>query len=253
MKICLAQIEPLKGNIPANIQKHLAWVDVAVRNSAEMIIFPELSITGYEPALAKSLATTPNDSRFDEFQTISDTHRLTIAIGLPIKTTEGITISLLIFQPARSREVYAKQYLHPDEEPFFTSGRNTINLVGKNAEVALAICYELSVPQHAEDAYQKGAKLYIASVAKSVKGVSTAAERLSQIAKDYSMTVLMTNCIGVCDGMVCAGGSAAWNSKGELLGQFGEAHEGILLLDTESQDIITVTHLIAASVSESHI
>jgi predicted amidohydrolase len=237
MIICLAQIQPLRGDIPANIEKHLVWVDVAVRNDADMMLFPELSITGYEPTLAEELAVAPDDTRFDVFQTISDTHRLTICIGAPIKTEDGITISLLVFQPGLARKIYSKQYLHPDEEPFFVNGKNTFTFSGENANLSLAICYELSVPEHAEAAFQRGAKLYMTSVAKSAKGAQGAAERLSQIAKDYSMTVLMVNCIGNCDGMKCGGRSAVWNSSGVLAGQLDEEGEGALLFDTETGDM----------------
>lgn len=235
MKICLAQTKPVKGDVKANISHHVQLIRLALQQGADTIIFPELSITGYEPTLAKALATTPGDSRFSVFQNISDTNNLTIIIGVPLQTTEGITISLLLFQPHQQRERYAKQFLHPDEEPFFVSGQLKSYLHG---DTALAICYELSVPEHAEKARESGAKLYLASVAKTAEGVNKATGRLAAIAKQYSMTALMVNCIGPCDGVICGGRSAAWDNKGNLLGQLPADKEGLLVLDTDTRDVL---------------
>ena len=73
MKIAVAQTRPVKGDIKANIEHHKKMINLAISHGADMIIFPELSITGYEPELAKELATNQDDSRFDELQQISDT------------------------------------------------------------------------------------------------------------------------------------------------------------------------------------
>ncbi len=93
MKICVAQSRPLKGDIQSNIVAHKKIIDLAVNDKADIIIFPELSLTGYEPALAKELATDQEDSRFNDFQNVSDTHQITIGVGVPTKNKEGISIS----------------------------------------------------------------------------------------------------------------------------------------------------------------
>jgi predicted amidohydrolase len=184
MKICVAQTRPIKGDIPGNTADHLKLINLAVANDVEIIVFPELSITGYEPDLAKELATYPGDNRFDIFQKISDDSQLTIGIGVPIKTNSGITISMVIFQPYKPRELYSKKYLHSDEEQFFVSGQSSICLIGPKTNIALAICYELSVPEHSEKAFKSGAEIYLTSVAKTASGVEKAAESLSSIAKN---------------------------------------------------------------------
>jgi predicted amidohydrolase len=237
MKICLAQIKPRAGAIADNITRHLQAMELAVLQQADVIIFPELSLTGYEPGLANDLATTPDDSRFAPFREISKAHHITTGIGVPLQQAEGISISLLLFHPNGNTTVYLKQYLHPDEEPFFIPGKNQIGLVGTEGNMALAICYELSVPAHAEAAIQKGAQFYLASVAKTAQGVEKAAERLATLARDHAITTLMVNCVGPCDGVTCAGQTAVWNNKGELLAQLDENREGLLLLDTATGEI----------------
>lgn len=56
MKICVAQTRPIKGEIDKNIEIHKKFIDLATSKGANMIFFPELSLTGYEPKLAKHLA-----------------------------------------------------------------------------------------------------------------------------------------------------------------------------------------------------
>lgn len=232
MKIAVAQTKPVTGDIESNIKNHVTLVMQAANNGAELIIFPELSLTGYEPSLAKQLATDINDSRFDVFQQLSNEKQLTISVGVPIKTEAGIHITMVLFQPNKPRQANSKMYLHADEEPFFVSGENLHGLLINNTPIALAICYEISVPEHAAYAHKSGAQIYIASVAKTKNGVDKAWASLSEIAGKYEMTVLMSNCVGMCEDGLCAGYSAAWNKKGKLLGHLNDTDEGILMLDT---------------------
>jgi len=241
MKICVAQTRPITGDIQGNIDRHKKFIDLAVANGADIVIFPELSLTGYEPALSKALATNQADGRFDDFQKLSDTKQITIGVGVPTKSNTHSCISLVLFQPHQTRQTYSKKYLHPDEEAFFISGQNSTSLISNKTNIALAICYELSVPEHAENAYKSGADIYVASVAKSANGVEKALKGLADIANKYAMTVLMSNCLGQCDGFECGGKSSIWNNKGVLLGQLNDTDEGILIIDTNTQELIEKT------------
>lgn len=49
MKISIAQIEPIKGDIEKNLSKHLKFIEAASSGRSDLIMFPELSLTGYEP------------------------------------------------------------------------------------------------------------------------------------------------------------------------------------------------------------
>jgi predicted amidohydrolase len=239
MKICVAQTRPVKGDIARNIANHKKLIELAVLHKAEIIIFPELSITGYEPELSKELATHPNDNRFEDFQRISDTKEISIGIGVPTKNSNGILITMVLFHPRAERQTYSKKYLHSDEEGFFVPGFNTTCTInGKKPKIALAICYELSVTEHAGDAYKNGAEMYIASAVKSVTGIDKAMTRLSEIGRAYSIPVLLSNCVGESGGYKCAGKSSVWNSKGMLIGQLGDSSEGILIYDTDSHEVV---------------
>lgn len=240
MKISVAQTRPIVGDIIGNCINHQRLIALAVSQRSDVIIFPELSLTGYEPKLAHSLATHPDDSRFDVFQKLSDENQITIGVGIPLNMNPGVCISMIIFQPRHDRRLYSKRYLHPDEDPFFVIGENFPTLLINKIQIGLAICYELSVLNHAELAAKHGAAIYIASVAKTVEGISKALVRLSEIARQYAIPVMMSNCIGDSDGEEYAGKSSIWNDQGELLAQLDDKSEGILIFDTST--LITTQH-----------
>ena len=241
MRICAAQTRPVKGDIQSNIENHKKLIGLAISNGADIVIFPELSLTGYEPKLSKELATDQDDGRFDDFQKLSNAGRITVGVGVPTRDDTGVCISMVLFQPHRARQTYSKKYLHPDEEQFFISGQSLTGFKVNRTNVALAICYELSVHEHAENAFKSGAEIYIASVAKFVDGVEKAINRLSEIADRYSVTVLMSNCVGQADGYECAGRTSVWNNQGILVGQLDDKNEGLLIIDTDTQELIERT------------
>jgi predicted amidohydrolase len=51
------------------------------------------------------------------------------------------------------------------------------------------------------------------------------------------MAVMMSNCIGQADGYECAGKTSIWNNQGVLLGQLDDKNEGVLILDTLTQEL----------------
>lgn len=238
MKICIAQTEPIKGNVTANIEAHKKFIELALTLNAKAIFFPELSLTGYEPELAKKLATTQNDSRLDIFQQISNNNNIIIGPGLPTATESQIRISMIIFEPNKPRQTYSKQQLHSDEFPYFENGVGQVIIKTNDKNIAPAICYESLLPTHAENAFKLGADIYLASVAKSASGVENAYNYYPIVAKQYAMPVLMSNCVGFCDNFLSVGNSAIWTKDGELAGQLDDKMEGILLFDTETEEIV---------------
>jgi hypothetical protein len=67
MKIAVAQTRAVIGDIGANVASHLELIELAVAcGGAQFIAFPELSLTGYEPRLAKELASGPKEELGEE-------------------------------------------------------------------------------------------------------------------------------------------------------------------------------------------
>jgi len=239
MKIGVAQLRTLKGNIAANIEKHLQLIQLAISLNTDALFFPELSITSYEPELAKDLVVYVYDKRFDEFQNISNAHNISIGIGAPVQFSTGIQISLITFVPNRTRPVYSKQLLHADELPYFVGGDKQIILTVENKKIVPAICFESLQPQHAKHAHALGAELYVVTVAKPQHAFMKAEQHYPDIAKKYSMPVLMANSVGPCDNFLSVGKSSVWNKQGVLLAQLNETEEGLLVFDTETEQILT--------------
>jgi predicted amidohydrolase len=240
MKIAVAQTRSVRGDVDTNITSHQKLIDQAASLGVSLVIFPELSLTGYEPTLAAGLATSIDDKRFDVFQTLADSKQIIIGTGMPIQTGSGINISMILFRPGKQRAVYSKYFLHSDEDPFFVVGENLRDLTVSGEPVALAICYEISIPEHTVSAFEKGAKIFVASVAKSVRGIDKAHQTLSDIARQHKALVLMSNCAGTCDGDVCPGRSAAWNENGERIAQLNDS-EGILVVNTQTLAVETLS------------
>lgn len=238
MKISVAQTKPIIGNIAANIATHKILIQLAISYNADAIFFPELSVTAYDSELAKDLATDLNDPIFDDFQKISDSNKITIGIGMPTKTSVGIQISMIIFQPDNERQMYSKQHLHSDEFPYFIKGEKQIILKVGDKNIAPAICYESMLIEHSEYANKLGAEIYLASVAKSQDGINNAKSHYPPVAKKFAMPVLMSNCLGFCDNFESVGQSAVWSKRGQLLGQLDDINEGILIFDTQTEEVI---------------
>lgn len=241
MRVAIAQIEAIKGNVEKNIGNHLKWITQAIKNNVDMLVFPELSLTGYEPDLAVNLATNQDDTRLDEIQSLSDGNGITIGVGLPTKTVNDTFVSMIIFQPHKERITYSKQYLYPPEEPIFKAGKNPLVLDFKTEVVSPAICYETSNKAHCEFAKRNNATIYIASVLSSINGIDAELEKLSDIAKNNNLITFMANYIGKSGGYKCAGKSSVWDTTGKLIGQLDTETEGILIYDTETKEIAKKT------------
>lgn len=240
MKICAAQLKPKPGDVEFNIIQHKNLIEKAINNHVDLIFFPELSLTGYEPSLANSLATSLIDERFDLFQKLSDENRIIICVGMPIKGENGTLIGLIIFQPKLDRRLYSKQLLHADEIPFFVAGDNQILIKFGTEIIAPAICFESVQDSHASAAKEQGTSIYLASVAKNASGVIKGNKHYSSISNQYNYITLMSNCYGRCDNFESAGSSAIWNREGKTVATLKQPDNGFVGIDTVSGETFVV-------------
>ena len=232
MKIALAQLQSESGKIEVNIKKHLDFITRAAEEKADFIIFPELSLTNYEPKLAKSLAFKENDNRLEIFKNYSTKYKLAIGIGLPLKINNQIYIAMAIFKPKADIQFYFKQYLHEDEVPFFQSRKGDSIIEFRQKKIKLAICYEIVVNEHLQDILLENPDLYLASVAKHKKGMENAEKRLQFISGIYKMPALLVNNTGMADGMNCCGNSFAYNGHGQKIKSLN-SEESLLIINAE--------------------
>ena len=240
MRICAAQLAAVRGDIAANVGRHLAVVELAASQGADLVLFPELSLTGYEPTLARELATDADDVRLDAFQAQADARRIIIGVGLPTRSKSGPQVSLIVFRPLERRLTYSKQRLHADELSWFSSGDEQLVIDARGHRLAPAICFESLQPEHAAAVAELGADTYLASVAKPHRSVVVAHQHYPSIARRHSMVVLMANGVGPCDDFVAAGRSAAWTERGRVAAELSDHDEGLVVIDTTSGEALAM-------------
>lgn len=219
IRIAAAQCPSIAGDIQRNISIHNQMLAAAVEEKIELLIFPELSLTGYEPAFADRCKLQLNDPRLNHFRQTAHQHQMTIVVGAPIDVgSERPMLGSIIFSPLGVSS-YFKQHLHSGEELFFQAGSTSSPIKVKNLPVSLAICADTNHPEHAQAAANNDAIVYGASVMFSDSGYAADTTMLQAYARQHQMAVLMANHNSPTGGWHPAGKSTIWNPQGEVLCQ----------------------------------
>jgi predicted amidohydrolase len=194
-------------------------MQTAAARGVQLLVFPELSLTGYEPALAAGLAIAPEDALLEPLRERAQALRLTAVVGMPIRVAPGagVLIGALVLGADGSLAVYTKQHLHPGEEVAFVAGQGGAALEWGDERIALAVCADFSHASHPRQAAEAGANVYAAGVLISEGGYATDSALLQGYAAEHRMLVLMANHGGPSGGWACAGRSAIWSADGSLL------------------------------------
>lgn len=228
MKLALAQIPSIPGAIPENLSKHLDYIKKAQEAEADLVVFPELSLSSYGTKDAMGWAQEIQRLDWGPVQDLVNKASTAAAIGVPHIGERGIEIALYIFRPNEARDYYAKQMLHDDEKPYFVEGKHTNILNLKGRKIGLGICYESLQEEHLQKAIEGGAEVYIASQAKDQAGLFKAHAYFKAISAKYKVACLMVNNVGSCADFHCAGGSGIFESNGTF--QIASASEEELIL-----------------------
>lgn len=232
MILAAAQTKPKQGDIESNLIDHYNMIDLASKNGVDLIVFPEMSITGYERENARSLAFTETDARLDHLRQLSVDTQMILLVGAPILLKKKLYIGAFIIQPDHSISIYTKQYLHPGEEEYFSSSFDDNPLIHLDTEqISVAICADIVNPRHADTACKNGSNLYIASIFYTPNGIAEAHQTLSDYSKQYHMNVLMANYCGQSWGLDSGGQSAFWNNNGDLIASLDNQGPGLLIVE----------------------
>lgn len=217
--IAAAQSVSIAGDLAANIVWHQRFMQVAAEQGVQLLVFPELSLTGYERGLAAELAIAPDARVLQPLRDLAREVGVTAVVGMPIRLSEDspVLIGALVLGADGSLGIYSKQHLHPGEEVAFAPGTGGPALTVGADTVALAVCADFSHPSHAAAAAQQGADLYAAGVLITENGYAPDTALLQGYASVHSMVVLMANHGGATGGWESAGRSAIWASDGSLI------------------------------------
>lgn len=217
--ISLVQAPVIKGDVSANLATHLAMIALSAENGADLVVFPELSLTGYELELASSLAMKPHCVEIEQLSKAATQHKATVIAGLPLHraTNQKPTIAAAICLPNGGIELYSKQYLHSGEAAYCAEGDEDYLLEINGQRISLAICADFATPEHSKNAKRLNADLYVVSALISKQGLAADAQILSDIAKQNGYPVLLCNHISETGGWQACGNNSVWNAKGQLV------------------------------------
>ncbi len=240
-KLALAQIDPVLGDLAKNIDKHLEQADRAIASGAQMVLFPELSLTGY------SIKDMNWDLAIDPVRNPSPLQRLTemskkisiVAGGVEEGASFGLYNSAFLFEDGTVRTVHRKTYPPTygmfEEMRYFSKGTSVRAFDTKLGRIGVLICEDLWHPSLPYILALDGAQAVLALVASPTR-VDGDADRLQAAvvntehhkayARLLSIYLAFCNRGGYEDGVNFWGGS-------ELVGPDGEVVAGAKLFDED--------------------
>ncbi len=243
MKIALGQIETINGQIESNIENHIEYCREAGHQNCDLIVFPELSLTGYQPETAAAHAFSIHDFRLWPLQEVANQYQLYIAVGAPVRIREYLGIGMIWITPDTFPITYTKQQLHPSEEVYFSPLSTMQTFQIGTHRIAPAICYESTLKESVQRAYSLDADIYLVSTAKKQEKLPETQEQLESFSKEFGLTTLMVNFVGESGAFRSAGGSSVWSREGALLGRLEDPETGLLIYDLDKQSTAVVSQM----------
>jgi predicted amidohydrolase len=231
MKLTLAaaQSGSVAGDIAANVERHLRFSAIAADLGAQLLIFPELSLTGYELSLARSCVLTPDSPVLDPLRKAAIETRMAIVAGAPVPNGTGsLYLAALIFSPDGGVSVYSKQHVHSSEAGVFRDGIGGAPVRIGDVSVSLAICRDASFPEHAAAAAAQAADVYAVGAMIDEADYEWKASLLRDHSARHSMAIILANHAGSSGGSKSAGRSAVW-WRGEISAASGDSEECLVL------------------------
>lgn len=230
MVIAAAQIASARGDVAGNAARHLQFAEVAAGHGVRLLVFPELSLTGYELDAARNHVIHPDDAVLSPLRLLAADARMTIVVGAPIRGERGaLHIGAIAMLPDGRLSAYAKVHVHSSEAHVFECGPGGPDLEIDGFPVGLAICRDAAIPEHASAAAARGAKLYAAGVMIDAEGYARKVPLMRGYARRHGIAVLMANYSGVSGGEVSAGKSAIWGEDGEAVAESPGTEESLVI------------------------
>ncbi|MFQ5659309.1 MAG: NAD+ synthase [Gammaproteobacteria bacterium] len=242
MRIAIAQIDLHVGHIEENKNNIIEYIRKARdRHRAQLIIFPELAVTGYPP---EDLLLRPSfhdqiKRALDDIIQASDS--IDVIIGYPRKKGHRIYNACSLINKREIGPTYNKRNLPNygvfDEKRYFTRGRDLCLVQLNGIPAVLSICEDLWGKDHAREAAQSGARLLI-NINASPYHADKQAERegiLAQWIKETGLNIIYTNLLGGQDELVFDGGSMIINSMGDMVFRAPQFEQGLYVIDVEME------------------
>ncbi|MFE5582613.1 carbon-nitrogen hydrolase family protein [Kitasatospora sp. NPDC056531] len=233
MKIAAAQLTCAPADIPANVRQLVALSGQARSQGAELIVFPEFALTGYElEALAAdpNLWTAPDDARLDDLRSTGITTVVNCAVP-----TDGPRPAIGTYVYGSDGELittYLKQHLYENEQGIFTAGNRDGRFELNNLRFALATCFDNHFPDLIARGAADGCQVHLASSLYGTgNGIHERATVYPGIAKDSDMHVVLANHVGPSGPWTGCGRAALWAPGGALLTEADDRSTTVAVAD----------------------
>ena len=222
LRIALAQDNFLVGSIPENAQKVRLLAQQAKAQQSDIIVFPELCLTGYPPEdLLFRPSLTPRIN--DALASLADIRDIVLVLGYP-KVVQGQLYNIAgAWLNGQCLVEYAKQKLPNyqvfDEKRYFVEGQSASAFSYKNTCIALTVCEDIWHDEPVANAKALGAEL-ILNLNASPFHINKQTERLSAVqqrARENQVAITYVNLVGGQDELVFDGGSFVVNPSGEVV------------------------------------
>jgi predicted amidohydrolase len=245
IKLALAQISSKRENKKENLRKIEEFTKKAREKAADLVIFPELSLTGYvvHDQIYELSETVPGPStqRIEELAKETGTH---IIFGMPelSEKTEATIFNTAVFVgPKGIIGKYRKMYLPThsvfEEKRYFRPGYQTAAFSTALGNIGLCICYDVFFPEVCRLTRLKGAELIVCisaspAVRRGYFEILTAARALENTA-----FLAYVNLAGVEDGLQFWGGSRLVSPTGDLLAKAKYDEEDLVICEVDYSDM----------------
>jgi len=244
MRLALAQINTVVGDLDGNRARILAAADEARAAAADVLVTPELAVTGYPP---EDLLLRPAFVRAAEAsarEIAASATGLTILVGTPWFDRD-LYNACAVCARGEIQAVYRKRYLPNygvfDEERYFASGRELVLLRLGDDLVGPTICEDVWQPgPPATDLSLAGAQLLV-NLSASPFHVGKAEDREEMLvtrARDNSAYLAFCNAVGGQDELVFDGHSVVLDDEGEVLARAPGFEEALLVVDVDPSEAI---------------
>jgi NAD+ synthase (glutamine-hydrolysing) len=239
MRLALAQINSVVGDVDGNAAKVVEWLERARGEQADLVLFPELVVTGYPP---EDLLLRPGFIRAARraVEGIAQaTHGIAAMVGAPHLDADLFN-ACFVLAHGETRAVYRKRYLPNygvfDEDRYFAPGYDNFLLRFGEVLVGPTICEDIWVPgPPATDLALAGAQL-IANISASPFHVGKDREREEMLkvrATDNLCFVALCNAVGGQDELVFDGHSVVIDDEGAVLARAAGFEEELLVVDLD--------------------
>jgi NAD+ synthase (glutamine-hydrolysing) len=245
LTLALAQSSFLVGDIAGNTKKIIEQAHIAREKGAQIVVFPELAITGYPPEdllLRPSLTVRMNAALAE----ISLIEGIIVVVGYPLNEGKKRFNSAGVFAQGAQRGIYRKQKLPNysvfDEARYFESGKDSVIFEISGRKVGLLICEDIWHRQPIKTLKENGAELVLVLNASPFQIGKQELRRslLTHRAHENGIAIASVNLVGGQDDLVFDGGSIAINPDGQVAAEAGRFESELLLVNFDLEQRIFV-------------